>query len=503
MKPRLVRLAHVVLGHAERESMLVVVVGAYTCGLLARLPDQLHQDGWLALVSGRFVAHAGLPSTDSLTAWTAGAKWVDQQWLAQLTFYRLFQLGGLRLVMLGHVALLAAALGLAIVAARWRGGSARSVALVATLSLMTILMSAQLRAQSFAYVLFVSVAWLLIADARHPSRRVLLALPLLIAWANLHGSVVLGAGLVGLRGVFLFFERRRLRGATMTLGAIVCLFASPYGLSLLGYYRSTAFNASFSRIVTEWQRSTPSLLTASFYVLAFVGMWLVGRHGGRVTRYEKIALLLTVIGGMLALRNMVWFCYLALIVLPTPLGDTLQPQSAGERPRFKLGIAVAAGVALLAAGAAAAAQPGSWYAGKAYPDAAAHSVAIAAASQPSARIFADIRYADWLLWQQPELAGRVVYDARLELLHRNRLEQLYRWTNHASTAATKGSQVLVLDRRDAPASLRTLYTGAQVAVLVRSQLWRSMNARTRVQASSDASANPSCLRSKKLCGAPS
>ena len=76
MKPRLVRLAHVVLGHAERESMLVVVLGAYTCGLVARLPDQLHQDGWLTLVSGRLVAHAGLPSTDSLTAWTAGAKWI-------------------------------------------------------------------------------------------------------------------------------------------------------------------------------------------------------------------------------------------------------------------------------------------------------------------------------------------------------------------------------------------------------------------------------------------
>src|SRR5207253_10953758 len=111
----------------------------------------------------------------------------------------------------------------------------------------------------------------------------------------------------------LAFSGRRFRGATLTVASFACLFASPYGLSLLGYYRSTAFNASFSRIVTEWQRSTPSLLTAAFYVLAFVGMWLVGRHGGRVTRYEKIALLLTVIGGMLALRNMVWFCYLALI----------------------------------------------------------------------------------------------------------------------------------------------------------------------------------------------
>ena len=49
----------------ERESMLIVIVGAYTCGLLARLPDQLRQDGWLTLVAGRFVAHAGDRDYDS------------------------------------------------------------------------------------------------------------------------------------------------------------------------------------------------------------------------------------------------------------------------------------------------------------------------------------------------------------------------------------------------------------------------------------------------------
>ncbi len=503
MRTRSAQLVNRLHGLAERESLLVVVVGAYTCGLLARLPDQLRQDGWLALVGGRFVAHAGLPSTDSLTAWSAGTRWVDQQWLGQLLFFRLFELGNLRLVMLTHVVLLGAALATAMAAARWRGGSARSVALVTTLALMTIILSAQLRTQSFAYLLFVSVVWLLIADTRSPSRRVLLVLPLLIVWANLHGSVILAAGLVALRGVFLLRRRQRFLGSLLTFAPAVCLFASPYGLSLAGYYRATILNPSFSRIVTEWQRSTPSFMTAAFYVLAFVGMWLVGRHGGRITRFEKVALLVTAVGGMLALRNMIWFCLLAVIVLPTPLSETVAPYSAHERPRFKSAMAIAACVALIGATVAVAAQPESWYTRKAYPEAAARAVATAAEHQPSAHVFADIRYADWLLWERPRLAGRVVYDARLELLGRGRLDQLYRWTNRASNAALAGSQVLVLDPRDEPSGLDELYQGKRVAVLVRPQLWRSMNARTRPHASSDASANSSCFRSKKLCGAPS
>src|SRR5438128_1719131 len=114
MRSRAAQLPRAVLDVVERESMLIVILGAYACGLLVRLPDQLRQDGWLALVSGRSVAHGGLPSTDSLTACTAGARWIDQQWLGQLILFRLFLLGHLLLVMLVHVALLAVALASAL-----------------------------------------------------------------------------------------------------------------------------------------------------------------------------------------------------------------------------------------------------------------------------------------------------------------------------------------------------------------------------------------------------
>jgi hypothetical protein len=460
----------------ERESLLIALVALYICGLLARLPsDQLRQDGWLALVGGRFVAHAGLPSTDSLTAWTAGVHWVDQQWLAQLFLFRLFELGGLRLVMLTNVALLALALVLAVVAARWRGGSPRSVTLVATPALLTIFLWAQLRTQSFAYALFVCVAWLLIADARAPSRRVLLVIPLLIAWANLHGSVLIGAALVSLRGALLLVKGPRVRGAVLTVAPLACVFASPYGLALVGYYRDTAFNSSFSRLVTEWQRSTPSLLTAWFYILAIAAVWVVVRQRKRLTSFETLALLATFVAGVLTVRNTIWFSYLALIVLPSPLRYSLSADVTRGPSRVLRAVALTSGVAVLALSASALLRSSSWYEGKAYSNAAAEAVAEAARAQPSARIFADMAFADWLLWKEPQLAGRVSYDARLELLRRNRLDQLYDWTTRTGAdwqAAISGSDLLVLDRRDAlPAgNVRRLYADRSLVVLLRSDL---------------------------------
>ena len=473
------RLAAVLAG-SERESLLIALVALYTCGVVARLPsDQLRQDGWLALVGGRFVAHAGLPSTDSLTAWTAGVHWVDQQWLAQLILFRVCELGGLRLVMLTHVALLALALGLAVVAARWRGGSPRSVTLVATPALLTIFLWAQFRTQSFAYALFVCVAWLLIADARIPSRRVYLVFPLLILWANLHGSVLLACAIVSLRGTLLLFKGPRLRGVVLTLAPVACLFASPYGLALLGYYRNTAFNASFSRLVTEWHWSTPSLLTVWFYILGVTALWLVARQRHAITSYETLALLATLVAGILTVRNTVWFSYLALIVLPTPLRHSLSPDVARSRSNVLRAVAVASVAAVTALTTIAAVRSNGWYEGRTYPDAAADAVANAARTQPSARIFADISYADWLLWKEPQLAGRVVYDARLELLHEQRLDELFNWATRSGPqwqAAIAGSDLIVLDRRDANSTapftkhLRRLYADRNLAVFVRSGL---------------------------------
>jgi len=192
----------------RREALVVGVCAAYVAILLIALPAELVQDSWMTLLGGREIVQHGLPSHDHVAVWTTGADWVDGQWLAQLLFYGLFLAGGMKLVLLSHAALLTAAFASALAAARLRGASEKSVALVGLGAMLAAPWELQFRAQTLGTLLFVWVVALLLADSRTPSRRVLLVLPLLALWANVHGTVLLGAALATLRGAAIVLERR-------------------------------------------------------------------------------------------------------------------------------------------------------------------------------------------------------------------------------------------------------------------------------------------------------
>jgi hypothetical protein len=476
-----------VLARLDQDNLLVTVAALYVIGLLAALSAEIHQDGWLSLVAGRAIAHGGLPSTDTLTTYTLGTDWVDQQWLAHLAFYGASTLGGVKAALLVHALLVTTTLLLALAAARRRGGTTRSVVWIALPAMLSLtLTSWQMRAQSFAYVLFVLVLWLLIADARMPSRRVFWVVLPLVLWANLHGSVVLGVGLVGLRGLLAILERSshgRARGAALMLAAAACLFASPYGLSVLGYYGRTLFNPLFAHVVSEWAPTTPGALAAPFYLLVFVALWTIARHGRNLTAFERLALLATGVSGMLALRNVVWFTLLAVIVVPAALAPGMAPDRV-EVPRFGRVLGRVAVVGTVAAVIVTVARSAAWFE-SGYPSGPGTAVAAAASRDPSARIYADVGYGDWLMWRYPSLAGRVAFDARFELLSKRQFADVYRFSNQIGDqwrAAAAGYRILVLDRRresslpggqptykalSAGGAARIVYLDADTAVLVR------------------------------------
>src|SRR2546423_10650375 len=113
------------LGWALNEAVLFPIVALFIVGLLGNIPGELLSDSWLAILGGREVAQHGLPHHDTLAIWTQGRSWVDQQWLGQLIFYRLYVVGGVKLALVGHVTAASTAFVLALVAARWRGGTTR------------------------------------------------------------------------------------------------------------------------------------------------------------------------------------------------------------------------------------------------------------------------------------------------------------------------------------------------------------------------------------------
>lgn len=333
-----------------------------------------------------------------------------RRWLAQAFFYALAAAGGLPLVMLGHAALVAATIAIALVAARSLGGSPRNVGLVGTAAALVAPWAIQMRTQSLVMPLFALLLWLLAADSRSPSRRIFLVFPLLVLWANLHGTVVLAVLFVALRGVVYAFERRGLRAVAFTVVPLACVFASPYALDLAGYYESLFLEPSIRRIAPEWGASTLSAWTVVFYAVAAATLWLLAKRRRRLTLFEQIALVATIAAGATAIRSLMWFAIAALILVPQLLDE--RPFRADERLR-RLGLAAALTALVVSLGTAAA-QPASWYASS-WPDAAADRVAQLAAERSSATVFADGRYASWLLWAKPELEGRVSHDVRWEL----------------------------------------------------------------------------------------
>jgi hypothetical protein len=468
--------------------LVLMIAAAYAAAVASQLGGQLNQDSWLALVSGREIVGHGLPGIDHMTSWTHGVHWIDQQWLAQLALYGLSVLGGLKAVAVAHAVLVVSAFALALLAARALGGSARATAWIAAICFLPALLpSRELRTQSFAFPLFVLALWLLLTDARRPSRRVFFVLPLLALWANVHGSAVVGAGVTSLAACTFAWQqghskearpRWKVRALTLFAAPALCLFASPYAVSLPSYYRHTLLNPGFGKLVTEWQPLTLSALTAPVIVLALVSVWLIARHASQLVPFERLVLLLLVAAAFLALRNMPWLALGALLVLPRSLDAALERRTAPARGGLNLALGgVACAIVLLAATAALRA-PGGALASR-YPDSVATVVAVTAKADPSAQVFADVHFADWLLWQEPQLRGRIVLDARFELLSHRQLVALYHWTNEMTDSwrrAANHARLVVLDLADDPTKetallgergARLLYRGDDVAVIER------------------------------------
>ena len=174
--------------------LLVSLVGIVLLSVFG--PSLVVGDTWLTLMAGREVVEHGLPSTETITMLGQGATWTDQQWLAQVVFYGAHGLAGMRAVVLLDVLLVLLALAFATATARTSGASSRSTFLIGLLAVIAGPWGWTIRAQSAALPLFAGALWLLVDASRNGvRRRTLLVLPLLVLWANLHGSVVLGAGL--------------------------------------------------------------------------------------------------------------------------------------------------------------------------------------------------------------------------------------------------------------------------------------------------------------------
>jgi len=414
----------------EARALFIVAVSAVLILTLAGIPQHLAQDGWLALVAGRLVAAHGVPHYDYFTVMAYGDHWVDQQWLAQFLMYELQRLGGFQLLTVVYVLITTAAFGAAIAVARRLGGEGLHVLAMLPLGAFFYLVTAvSIRTQGLAYPLFIATLYLLATDVRgdRPRRRTWLVLPILILWANIHGSVTVGVGLAVLYGLLQLVKSLRARGdsAQAVLRALafvaippLTLLATPYGSSIVHYYRLTLLNSNFSKLVTEWRpvTSVPILAVPLFVLIAGTAYTLL-RTWRRTPAFDALVLVALAVGAVDAVRNVTWFGLAVMVLLPGAVtklrGDRPAPL---RRARVNRLLAITMAALALLTTVVIATRPDRWFTST-YPTRAIPTLQRLVAASPQTKIFADVHYADWLIWEQPRLfSGRVAYDTSLELL---------------------------------------------------------------------------------------
>lgn len=404
---------------AEEEFLLVVLLTFFAAVFVTVFPPTLLvSDTWLTLLAGRELWEHGLPERDELTVLGFGREWTNQQWGAHLVAYGAHALGGHALLAVLTAVLVVSALAIGVAGARKLGGGPRAILLVFFPVILAAPWAWTMRAQVFALPLFTGLVWLLASEARAPSRRAYLAFPVLIVWANFHGSVALAALLTMLLGgIELIRSRGRsgLRSVALLVLPPLTVLVTPYGpLETARYYHLLLVDPPFPRdLVTEWRTSDLAGDTVLFYALAAgaLAALVLGRR--RVTAFDVATLVLTFAGAVNAIRGIPWFALACLVLLPPALGRTLEGRvpRAPRRADALLSFA-GAGIATLAVVVAFVRGDG-WYV-REWPEGAVAAVR-ADTADPRVRVFTDTRDGDWMLWKIPALRGRVSHDIRFEI----------------------------------------------------------------------------------------
>jgi len=390
----------------------------------------------------------GVLREDPFTFTAIGQPWLNQQWGAGVLFDLVHQVAGWGGLVALRAFLAAAAVGFVMLAAgRWL--IPRWAALMALTGFVVGIASLGLRAQLFGIVLFAAV--LAILAWRDARPRLVWVIPLLVlAWANLHGSFFLGpAAVVGALVEGWADRRPGARGLLVVAAAsLAATFVTPFGPAVWGYALGIATNGEITRLITEWQRTSPFSVTGALFYASVVGAVALVRAARRRDALPPWPALAWLAGlallGAYAERGVAWWAFGAPAALAPVVAAVLPPAREPREERRALRRLNAGVVAVLAL-AVVVAQP-LWRSGDtpAGPDGllreapAGLARALAGLAGPSDRAVVPQAWASWFEWAAPGVP--VMVDSRVEVVPASA------WADYVTIVAGGTAAVATLER---------------------------------------------------------
>ncbi|HEV2011539.1 MAG TPA: hypothetical protein VGS17_11000 [Candidatus Limnocylindria bacterium] len=391
------------------------LIGAFFGAVSTRLPVG-DSDVFWHLALGHQVLRGLIAVPDDLS-WTAvGHAGASDQWLGQALWALAYDAGGWR----GIVALRAVAVALLVgivVYAALRERAARPLGAVLA-ALPAIALSRFVwteRPELFGFVCFALLV-VLLRVARAGSDRTLYWLPpLILVWANLHGSFALGVGLVGLvaiEGAVAQPSRRR-SYAVVAIGSLVATLLTPANI---GTWTAPGFHLLHPpREIQEWSVPDVTTLPGLIFATAIFATLVVALFARTRAPREAVVLLPVLFVSLIATRQMPLFAIACAPYLAASGGEavtelarllrlTAPRLAAIARAPGRVADVVAFGVAAIVLAVAAAT-------GTAAPALGGEPVAAVPLLRPGPGLLNEYDWGGYLIWSAPQTP--VFVDGRL------------------------------------------------------------------------------------------
>jgi len=284
-------------------------------------------DSYSHIEVGRWIiAHGTLPASDPFSFSKHGAPWITFEWLSEVIYAGIYALAGWP----GVVALAAAAIALAF--GLFTSFLLRELSPTLTLLMVIaaiVLLAPHMLARPHVLVLPLMVTWaaalVRCMDRRGPPPY--WALPLLVLWANLHGSVVLALGLIGpavlealLREERAQWPRVLLRWLPFVALAVAASCLTPHGPEPLLMPLTTLGLGSALAWIGEWRPQDFSHVSG-FELLLLAGIFALSR-GVTLPVVRALVLIGLLHFALAQIRNADLLAMLAPLYLAAPLGRT-------------------------------------------------------------------------------------------------------------------------------------------------------------------------------------
>ncbi len=292
------------------------------------------QDYWWCLRVGRdTLAARAVPVTETLSWSRAGEPILYEPWLACVIFERTHALGGATATFLLRGLLIGLTYALLWVMAR-RSLSPQVAALLVLTAGLAGSNNWEMRAQLFAYPLFVLCLYSLL-EWQAGNHKMLWTLPLAtLLWANLHGSFILSLVLAG--SALLFGKGNRKALFIILLLMLAASFLTPHGIDLWEHLRFMLTVPSNQEYSLEWRAPVNEGWQMNLFFA-----WVLSFAPLAAFSSRKISLMEWVwfLGfGWLAfsgVRYVIWLLFLLVVLTARLLEGILPaPRVSPERNRF-------------------------------------------------------------------------------------------------------------------------------------------------------------------------